>query len=331
MPLAAFVGGLLAVGISYGAGHISGRSPVTLILAGVAVASFLTACQTYVLQRNTDLIREVYTWILGRVATSGWTEPAMLAPYFVVTVVVLLRYARPLDVLAVGDEEAMSLGVDPERVRLIVVIAASLGGRRRRRDGAHRVRRHHRAPHGPSRLRRREPGGAAALAAVRRGVHGRCRPGRPDRPVCGGAPDRCGDRVRGRAVLRAGSSDESPGGVVTALVLDRVGVDLGGAQVLDGVSLTVEDHEWLNIVGPNGAGKTTLLRAVLGAIGFSGAVGLGATEARDRRARARVVAYVPQNPTVPPGVPVIDYVLWVGPAPGDVRRPPATIWMSCTT
>lgn len=127
IPLAAFGGGLTAVWISYIAGHLGGRSTVSLILAGVAVASFLTALQTYVLQANTDLIREVYTWILGRIATSGWDEPSLLAPYFVITVAVVLRYRRALDVLAVGDEEAMALGVNPRRVRLIVVVAASLG------------------------------------------------------------------------------------------------------------------------------------------------------------------------------------------------------------
>ena len=127
VPLAAFVGGLGAVGLSYLAGHIGGRSTVTLILAGVAVASFLTACQTYVLQVNSDVIREVYTWILGRIGTAGWDEPALLAPYFAVTLAVVLRYRGALDVLAVGDEEAASLGLDPSRVRLIVVVASSLG------------------------------------------------------------------------------------------------------------------------------------------------------------------------------------------------------------
>lgn len=127
VPVAAFVGGLGAVWVSYLAGHIGGRSTVTLILAGVAVASFLTACQTYVLQVNSDVIRDVYNWILGRIATSGWDEPLLLTPYFLVTVVVVLRYGRALDVLAVGDEEAASLGVSPQRVRLTVVVAASLG------------------------------------------------------------------------------------------------------------------------------------------------------------------------------------------------------------
>ena len=97
------------------------------MLAGVAVASFLTACQTYVLQSNTDVIREVYAWILGRVATSGWGEVALITPYFVLTAVVVLRYRRALDILAVGDEEAAALGLDPTRVRSVVVVVSSLG------------------------------------------------------------------------------------------------------------------------------------------------------------------------------------------------------------
>ena len=127
VPLAAFAGALVSVTVSYAAGHIGGRSTASLILAGIAVASFLTACQTYVLQANSDAFRQIFAWILGRIATSGWSEPALMLPYFVVTVAVVLRYRRALDVLAVGDEEAAALGLEPRRVRMIVVLAASLG------------------------------------------------------------------------------------------------------------------------------------------------------------------------------------------------------------
>lgn len=127
VPLAAFAGALISVTASYVAGHLGGRSTASLILAGIAVASFLTACQTYVLQANSDAFRQIFAWILGRIATSGWSEPALMLPYFLVTVAVVLRYRRALDVLAVGDEEAAALGVEPRRVRVIVVLAASLG------------------------------------------------------------------------------------------------------------------------------------------------------------------------------------------------------------
>jgi iron complex transport system permease protein len=129
LPLAAFVGALLAVALTYGVGAAYGgeRGPASLILAGVAVASFLTAVQTYLQQRNADTIREVYSWILGQLGGATWHDVLILLPYVLITSAVLLATRRTLDVLSVGDTEASTLGLDPRRVRAIVVIAASLG------------------------------------------------------------------------------------------------------------------------------------------------------------------------------------------------------------
>jgi iron complex transport system permease protein len=103
------------------------RSPATLILAGVAVSAFLAAGQTYLLQRNADSIREVYAWLLGRLATAGWHDVTLVLPYAAVTGFVILLHRRELDVLSVGDEEAASLGLHPQRSRYILILAASLG------------------------------------------------------------------------------------------------------------------------------------------------------------------------------------------------------------
>ena len=128
-PLAAFIGALAAVALTFALGSAGGgrASTASLILAGVAVASFLTALQTYVQQRNQDTIRQVYTWILGRLSTAGWGEVRLLLPYAVITWVVLLAHRRVLDVLAVGDDEAATLGVNARRSRLVIIVAASLG------------------------------------------------------------------------------------------------------------------------------------------------------------------------------------------------------------
>jgi iron complex transport system permease protein len=127
-PVAAFAGAMLGVGLAYVLGSsVGGRQTATLILAGVTVASFLTALQTYVQQRSTDSVQEVYSWILGRLETSGWTDVLIVLPYVVVSAVVLIWHRRLLDVLAVGDDEAASLGVPVARVRLVVVAAATLG------------------------------------------------------------------------------------------------------------------------------------------------------------------------------------------------------------
>ncbi len=127
-PVAAFVGATIGVGIAYLLGRsVGGRQTATLILAGVTVAAFLTALQTYVQQRNSDTVQEVYSWILGQLETSGWTDVLIVLPYVALSAVALLWHRRLLDVLAVGDDEAASLGVPVARVRLLVVAAATLG------------------------------------------------------------------------------------------------------------------------------------------------------------------------------------------------------------
>ncbi|WP_278313311.1 FecCD family ABC transporter permease [Lolliginicoccus levis] len=128
-PLAAFTGALGAVTATYLLGAAGGRarSAEALILAGVAVSAFLTALQTYVLQRHVEVIRQVYTWLLGRLGGATWGDVRMLLPYAIVSAVVILLLARPLDVLSVGDDEAAGLGLDPRWVRIVLLAAASLG------------------------------------------------------------------------------------------------------------------------------------------------------------------------------------------------------------
>ncbi|HEX6447587.1 MAG TPA: iron ABC transporter permease [Streptosporangiales bacterium] len=129
MPLLAFAGAVLAVAGTYLLGRSGARTrgTTTLVLAGVAVAAFFTAAQTYVQQQHSESLRQVYAWILGGVETAEWQQVVLILPYAVVSGVVLLLHRRLLDVLSVGDEEAVSLGVSATRVRLVVVAAATLG------------------------------------------------------------------------------------------------------------------------------------------------------------------------------------------------------------
>ncbi|MBD0329955.1 MAG: iron ABC transporter permease [Thermoleophilia bacterium] len=128
VPIAAFAGAAGAVVAAYALGRSAGgRSAASLLLAGVVVASFLTAVQTFVQQQNVDTVQEVYSWLLGRLATAGWRDVLMVLPYAVVSAGVLLVHRRLLDVLSVGDEEASALGIDVRRVRLVVIAAATLG------------------------------------------------------------------------------------------------------------------------------------------------------------------------------------------------------------
>jgi iron complex transport system permease protein len=129
LPLSAFAGGMLAVFVTYVVGTAFGgqKSASTLVLAGVAVTALATAVQTFVLQRHTDVVRQVYSWILGRLSSATWGDVRLVLPYVVVSSAVLFLHRRLLDVMRVGDDEATALGASVNRVRIVVVIAATLG------------------------------------------------------------------------------------------------------------------------------------------------------------------------------------------------------------
>jgi len=98
---------------------------------------------------------------------------------------------------------------------------------------------------------------------------------------------------------------------VTAVEVRDLAVDLDRTPILHGVSCSAGSGGWLALIGPNGAGKTTLLRAVAGLLPHRGEVllggdGAGSLSGRDR---ARLIAYVPQEPVLPPDMTVAEYVL----------------------
>ena len=87
-------------------------------------------------------------------------------------------------------------------------------------------------------------------------------------------------------------------------------VAYAGHEVLSGISLAVAEGGWLCLIGPNGSGKTTLLRAIAGLVDFGGEVRLDGEplDTARRRRLARLIAYVPQRPTLPAAMIVCDYV-----------------------
>lgn len=126
---AAFGGSLVAVGVTWLLGRSAGggrSGTATLLLAGIAVAAFLTAVQNFALQYGGRTIRQIYAWLLGSMVNSGWDQVLRVLPYVLGASIVLCACGRLLDVLALGDEEARSLGVRTGRVRLVVLGVASL-------------------------------------------------------------------------------------------------------------------------------------------------------------------------------------------------------------
>ena len=98
---------------------------------------------------------------------------------------------------------------------------------------------------------------------------------------------------------------------MSAIELRGVWVDLDGRPVLRGLDLVVPGGARLGLIGPNGSGKTTLLRTVAGLVPHRGELRVGDAPpgSLSRRELARRIALVPQNPAVPAGITVADYVL----------------------
>ncbi|HEX3807442.1 MAG TPA: cysteine-rich CWC family protein [Gaiellaceae bacterium] len=129
LPIAAFAGAIVGVALAYSLGRSVGGilGTGTLLLAGVTVAAFMTAVQTFVQQEHSDTLREVYAWLLGGFAGSTWHDVVLVLPYIAVSSTVIVLHRRLLDVLSVGDEEATALGLHVRRVRFLIVVAATAG------------------------------------------------------------------------------------------------------------------------------------------------------------------------------------------------------------
>ena len=257
----------------------------------------------------------MYGWILGSLTVATWSEVVLILPYIAVSAVVLVAHRRLLDVLRVGEDEANSLGVRSSRVRITIVAAATLGT-------------------------------AAAVAVsgligfvgiivphtVRLTTNASYRVVLPVSMIGGAAFLILAD-IAARTVL---SPSEIPIGVVTAFVgapsscsscargasgvaretravisLDGVTVHYQSALACPRVTEKIDSGEWVGLIGPNGAGKTTLLRAVAQARSPAGEIRVDdvAVSSLTPKRLARLVAYVFQQPELPPDMTVGQYVL----------------------
>jgi iron complex transport system permease protein len=127
VPLAAFLGAMLAVTLVYSIAQIGGAVPATsLLLAGVALSTFLNAVVSLLMMLNDQNLYAVFAWLMGGLSGRSWPHLWAGLPYIVVGIGGLWMLARPLDALAFGNETAQSLGLPLAWARLAILAAASL-------------------------------------------------------------------------------------------------------------------------------------------------------------------------------------------------------------
>ena len=127
-PLVAFAGALVTMAWVYLLGRRAGRlASYTLVLAGVITASFLSAVILFVLTLlSTRDVRGIAFWLMGDLSVVTETQLRILLPVVVLGILTLYTFAKDLNVLLLGEEEAAHLGVNVARVQTAVYVLASL-------------------------------------------------------------------------------------------------------------------------------------------------------------------------------------------------------------
>jgi len=127
VPVAAFAGAMLTMLLVVRLANVRGRlDPTSLLLAGVALSYTLAAVTSFVMVLAREQMAAIVYWMMGGFSAATWGYVLMIAPMFVLGVLVPLLSTRELDLMLLGDERAGHLGLSVERFKLVMLAAASL-------------------------------------------------------------------------------------------------------------------------------------------------------------------------------------------------------------
>jgi iron complex transport system permease protein len=112
--------------VVYKLSQVAGKSaPETLILAGVALSAFASAILSLIIILTGNL-QTIYFWLLGSLSSASWSNVLTVIPYALVGLGVAYFFSKELNALLLGEEMAVTLGVEVEKTRTILITAASL-------------------------------------------------------------------------------------------------------------------------------------------------------------------------------------------------------------
>jgi iron complex transport system permease protein len=127
IPFLAFTGAMVSTATVYSLSRVGRTLPATtLILAGVALGALLGSVVSYLIISSGDKMHGIIFWMMGSFALSQWSEVKIVLPYVAAGIAVILLYARLLNVMQLDEEQAQQLGVNVERLKLVLLAAATL-------------------------------------------------------------------------------------------------------------------------------------------------------------------------------------------------------------
>lgn len=128
ITFAAFVGGFVTVGLVYFASRSGGRTEVvTMVLTGIAVNALTGAIVGMLIFFSDDAeLRSITFWTLGSLAQATWPKVGVILPIALLGLLLAIMHARQLDLLSLGEKSARHLGIDVERLRIVMLVAVAV-------------------------------------------------------------------------------------------------------------------------------------------------------------------------------------------------------------
>lgn len=126
LPLFAFGGAILSLLMVFALAWRRNREAVSLILAGVVIQAFLGAILAFAVTISGTKLRTIVFWMMGSMAGAEWSDILFLIPYLAICFTLVYAFYRNLNILSLGEQAAHHLGMNVERMKIIVLVAASL-------------------------------------------------------------------------------------------------------------------------------------------------------------------------------------------------------------
>lgn len=127
IPVMAFIFAIITIFLVYNIAKTRGRAPIeTLLLAGIAVGAFFTAQVSLIKYIAGEELRSIVFWLMGGFWASSWDKVAVAFPSIILGVSIMMLFGRDLNVMLMGEDHAVDLGINVEYVKKIILIFSSL-------------------------------------------------------------------------------------------------------------------------------------------------------------------------------------------------------------
>jgi len=127
VPLLAFVTCMATLFLVYSISRVGGRVPTeTLLLAGIAVGSFLTALVSLLTYLAENQMQGIIYWTMGNLTNATWDNILIVAPLMFAGCILMVTCSRDLNAMMLGDAHALDLGVEVSKVRIQLLVASAL-------------------------------------------------------------------------------------------------------------------------------------------------------------------------------------------------------------